>query len=608
MAKKGAAAETAIMSHFMDVIAPSAIHFYPRHIEIGDSVARVLVIANYPQKAGRAWLSQVATLPGVTLSVHAQPTDAYELIKNIEVSLGELETKLHSGKPIEQERAKTQKKGAKFLFSKLDLEQQKVFFVTTILYVTASDLEQLNQRTRDVESKLAGPGMRGRTPTFYQEEGLNALLPLGKPEPFIADFGKRNMPAETIAAAYPFVYAGLNDGDGLLMGKDVSGGIVLVDFWQREGSRTNSNCTIMGRPGVGKSTVVKKHMINEFARGTKIIVIDPEREYRDLCKNVGGDWIDCGGGTKGRINPLQIRNVPMDEEDEEESLYGQTGSKSPLALHFQTLRTFFRMYLKDATKVQLGLLEVALEEVYRARGIVWDTDVSLLQNGDYPHILELYRHIEQCAERSEGDKDREAWRELTLLLRPAAVGADRALWSGETTIEAASDFICLDIHQLLEADEEIRKAQFFNVLSWAWNKIAEDRSQQVILYVDEAYLLVDPQTPQALQFLRNTSKRIRKYGGGLWVITHNMVDFMDPAVQRYGQALIDNPVYKLIMGQGDKDIEALTKLMTLSEREMLTLAEGKRGEALLVAGNRRLHIQIEITPFEMELLGRAGGR
>ncbi|MED2045657.1 type IV secretory system conjugative DNA transfer family protein [Bacillus thuringiensis] len=32
----------------------------------------------------------------------------------------------------------------------------------------------------------------------------------------------------------------------------------------------------MGRPGVGKSTAVKKILRGEYGRGTKIIIIDPE--------------------------------------------------------------------------------------------------------------------------------------------------------------------------------------------------------------------------------------------------------------------------------------------------------------------------------------------
>ena len=41
-------------------------------------------------------------------------------------------------------------------------------------------------------------------------------------------------------------------------------------------------------------------------------------EYKDLTYNLGGDWIDVSGGNdRGRINPLQIKPAPQDEENEE---------------------------------------------------------------------------------------------------------------------------------------------------------------------------------------------------------------------------------------------------------------------------------------------------
>lgn len=92
------------------------------------------------------------------------------------------------------------------------------------------------------------------------------------------------------------------------------------------------------------------------------------------------------------------------------------------------------------------------------------------------------------------------------------------------------------------------------------------------------------------------------------VISQNVVDFLDPAVRRHGQALLDNPCYKLIMGQGEKDLESLVQLMHLSEAEQEMLAQGKRGEALLVAGSRRVHAKIELAAHEPELFGEAGGR
>lgn len=604
---KKTAATTPQMTALLDIISPTAIEFYSKDFMFGELYHTVMVITNYPPRVGAAWLSRVATLPGVVVSIHATPSDPYALIEQIRVSMGELGGRLQNGgNHLAMERTKQQYKDAKALLKKIDQEQQNVFFLTVVLLISGNDRDELQQRKRRVESMLAAAGMRGRVPVFRQEEAFRTAGPFRILDPHIAAIGDRNMPVETIAAAYPFVYSGINDGKGVLLGTDISGGIVLIDFWTRDGSRTNSNMTVIGRPGVGKSTAVKKILMSEFARGTKIIIIDPEREYKDLCKNLGGDWIDCGGGVKGRINPLQVRTVPIDDDDEEEKIYTkELANRGPLALHFQTLRTFFRLYLKEMTKIQQGLLEMALEEVYKNKGIEWDTDPSKIPNEEWPTLEDLYEYIESEASKEGADRN---WRELAVMLRSASKGADQALWSGPTTIEANSDCVVLDIHQLIESDEEIRKAQFFNVLTWAWNKIAEDRLQRVILAVDEAYLLVDPETPQALQFLRNTSKRIRKYEGGLMVITQNMVDFMDEAVRRYGQALIDNPVYKLIMGQGDKEIEALSKLMSLSEREIQTLAEGKRGEALFVAGNRRIHVKIDVSPFELEMFGSAGGR
>ncbi|WP_235548853.1 VirB4 family type IV secretion system protein [Paenibacillus sp. Soil522] len=593
-------------SGLLDLISPDVLQFNNKTIQNGELLQRVMVITDYPQRVGDAWLSRIATMPGVVVSIHSAPTDPYDLIEQIKRTMNELHSKLNNGgNPVLMQRTEQQYEDAKHLLKKIDNEQQKVFILTVVLLISADDVDVLNQRTKQIESALAVSGMRGRTPIFQQEQGLRSAGPWGILESQIEALGARNMPVETIAASYPFVYSGLNDGKGTLLGTDKAGGIVVCDFWMRDSSRTNTNMTVMGRPGVGKSTAVKKILLSEFTQGTKIIILDPESEYKELCQNLNGDWIDCGGGVKGRINPLQVRVVPMDEEEEEEPLYGHIRTRGPLALHFQTLRSFFRLYFKDMTRLEEGYLEQAMEDVYRDKGITWETDPAAVAQNGWPTIPDLYFYLVQ---QSEQDQAAPEWKLLASRLRSAAIGADQALWSGHTTIEADSDFVVLDIHQLLEADDTVRRAQFFNVLSWAWSKIAEDRTQKVLLAVDEAYLLVDPETPQALQFLRNTSKRIRKYEGGLMVITHNMVDFMDPAVQRYGQALIDNPVYKLIMGQGDKDIEALSKLMSLSEKEIQTLTEGKRGEALFVAGNRRLHLKIDVSHFELELFGKAGGR
>ena len=45
------------------------------------------------------------------------------------------------------------------------------------------------------------------------------------------------------------------------------------------------NKTIIGEPGVGMSTTFKQIILDAILRGQEIIVVDPEKEYRDLQKN-----------------------------------------------------------------------------------------------------------------------------------------------------------------------------------------------------------------------------------------------------------------------------------------------------------------------------------
>ena len=589
-----------IQSGLLDALAPQAINFQSNVLQFGDLEGRVLVITDYPPAAGTAWLSRVTQIPGVTSSLHITPTNSAELIEAISKAIGEYSSRLsQGGNALIMQRTKQALEDAETLLKKIDLEQQNIFYMAVILFITAVDRETLDRRTRQVEASLAAAGMRGRTLLFRQEQGLKSVGPWMILEPEMQLAGGRNMPVETVAASFPFVSGGLNDASGIMLGRDQAGGVVVIDIWRRGGDRTNSNWTILGKPGTGKSYTAKMLLLREYAQGAKIIIIDPEREYRAMCRQVGGTWINVAGG-QGRINPLQIRSLPIDQDDddEEKSFFD---AQSPLGLHLQVLRTFFSLYLRDLGDVERAILEDALIEVYKEKGIDFTTEPKGLLPEQWPIMSDLYQYILE-----QQSKKPDLYERLAILLRRPAEGADAALWNGPTTATAESDFIVLDVHELQNADDSVRRTQYFNVLSYAWNLIEQDRSSKVILFVDEAWMLADDQTPQALAFLRDTSKRIRKYQGSLMVASQNVIDFLDPAVARHGQAILDNPAYKLLLAQGDKDLMALAQMMNLTEAEAELLQSAKRGEGLLVAGNQRIHIKIESAPYEAPYLVGGG--
>jgi len=574
----------------IDLVAPPALGFQPRHTVFGDQLARVMVILDYPPRVGQAWLSRISSMPGVVVSIHLVPTDSLDMLQALNRSIQEYTSRLAAGgNALALSRWQQSLDDAKLLLKKVDQEAQKVYKVAVVLMVLAPDEEELARRSRQVEAACAASGMRARTAVYRQEGGLKAVGPWGLLPEEVGELAGREMPAETIAAAYPWVASGLNHGRGVVWARDASGGLILVDRWQPpEGSGiTNPNVNILGTSGGGKSFAAKVLLLREYALGARILILDPEREYRKMCSRLNGKWVNAAGG-KSKINPLQVPQVPDKDEEDQEASY-----RGPLEIHLQRVKTFFQLYLPGLDDVERAVLEEALLVACWEYGIDWHSDPAEVRN--WPTVADLFQHL-QAVGKSE---------RLTILLKSAAEGADSSLWAGQTTLPPAGDFTVLDIRDLVDASHAVRRSQFFNILTYAWDLVREGRAtgRRTVLVVDEAWLLADPQTPQAMGFLRDVSKRIRKYEGSLVVISQNLKsDFLAPEVARLSEPVVTNASCKLLTRQESRDLESLREMLRLSDAEADLLAGAKRGEGLFLAGNQRVRVRIEAAPHELEVI------
>jgi len=332
-------------------------------------------------------------------------------------------------------------------------------------------------------------------------------------------------------------------------------------------------------------------------------------EYKELTENLEGDWLNVGSGAGGVINPLQIKDVPLDDEDEKDKVFKDEGKGlGAMALHFQSLRTFFKLLFPELTSIQIALLEETLEELYNSFNIYWNTDISGFKNIDFPIMYDLYELINKKTKTVYDNGKKQDYEILQSLIRTIAVGADSALFNGYTSIQTKTNFICLDTHNLQDASERVKKAQYFNILTYCWELMSKDREEKTMLVCDEAYLLIDPQVPQSLVFLRNIAKRCRKYEGSLCIISHSIVDFLDDSVKMYGQAILDMATYKVLMGTDGKNLEETTELFKLSEYQADFLYAKKRGYAIFIIGAYRILVKFDIFPYEFTYFGKAGGR
>ena len=599
---------TGITRSFKEKISPRGLKITERDIILGDAYMSVVTLVTYPSYVSHAWLGAVANVNHTRMCITITPMDTSEISKTLKKSISDTKSKIINVSDYnDQILLQNQMEDYVELVNRIDREHERFNKLTVNFLCYGDSKEALDKTKKELKNTLASYSLGSADLMFEQERSLKMCLPM-----VYTDLEKQyglEMPILATASSFPFIYQNLQDsGDSIILGCDGLGSKVFFDLWKRTGKRNNSNAVIIGKSGSGKSTLVKKIIRGNYARGAKIIAIDPERELKEMCDLIGGTWIDCGTGISGIINPLEVRKSTDDNDDEKKL------SANDLSRHFQTFRTFIKYYLQDLSAYELTKIEDALIDVYKDKNITFDTDLSKLKSEDYPIIKDLYNkllnNLYNAKVREEPQNVIASLEKICSLLK-RAITTDAKIFNGHSSIKVNnnSDFIVLDINSLVDSDDSILKSQFFNILTWCWNEICKNKDEQVILVCDEAHLIIDPNNRDGIDFLKKASKRIRKQNGSLILISQNLIDFCSPEIERYGQVIIDNSSYLFVMSQGQKEIEAVANMLSLSESERQFLTTASQGCGLLVVGqDTRLPIQVELRVEEQELFGTAGGK
>ncbi len=110
-----------------------------------------------------------------------------------------------------------------------------------------------------------------------------------------------------VCGLYPYVAGSGTPVAGTPVGRhQLSGEVVCMDplAWLRSGLVTNPGVFILGQPGTGKSTLVKRLLTGAVSTGvTGLVLGDTKPDYALLVEHLGGQVIRIGRGMD-RINPL----------------------------------------------------------------------------------------------------------------------------------------------------------------------------------------------------------------------------------------------------------------------------------------------------------------
>ncbi len=593
---------------FLDMITPSVMDFkHPNYFVCGNTFRCVWAIREYPTETQQlAILRELGEKSGITLHIFTRPVSYNEENKIIREAERRNRHKKNNARDLQDSiSADVNMKDVVTLITNKFRSKETLMHCAVFFELIASSYAGLQKLQNEAASICTRSKFVCDKLWLRQKEGFLTVMPTGSNQ-FKSEF-ERVMPGSSVGNLYPFSYSGKTDANGMYIGEDVNGTNIIIDFDLRSESKTNGHIIILGNSGEGKSYLVKIIIINTRQQGKKLYIIDVENEYRDLTNSLGGCYIDMMSG-KHFINVLEPRlwtDDPVTDENEDvPAAFRQT---TRLSQHIAFLRDFFRCYKEFSTE-QLDTLEILLEKLYLQFHITDNTDYTKLNSENYPILSDLFKLANQELEDYDDSKNqlytKDVLRSLTLGLRSISVGAESRFFNGFTNITNA-DFIDFSVMGMMDTNENLKNAMFFNIFSWMSHKFLTEGDTNLV--IDELHMFVTNKI--AINYLRSFEKRGRKRNSDVIVASQNVEDLLLPGIVEYTKPLFSIPTHSFLFNPGQNcDAKAFQQALSVPDSEWELIKNPRRGHCLFRSGNERYHLHVKAPDYKSELFGEAGGQ
>lgn len=588
-------------SSYAKYIMPKEINIRANRIQLDNETVYNYAITDYPLLVGNAWGYQLMDIPNTKVVMNIGYMDKVKAEKMIDRSLMELATKAEkAGKASSQITTQTHLESLQELL--MGLKNDNEALVNTSIYLTyfESGAAEIDRQT--VKRIVKNEGFKLSDLFFRQAQGcISGNLSMLE----CIEELKSGINSSSCAACFPFVSNRIVEPSGVPLGEN--GVPVIIDFFKRDKLHKNSNMVVIGSSGSGKSFATKTLLANLMAENMRVFMYDPENEYTTLAQNLGGKIIDVSSGSASRINPLHI--LPSGGEEDE----GRGGNV--LSEHLYFLESFYEVIFPKITPVALEHLNRLTVNVYQKFHIGNGTnteELALLAPKDFPTFDDLYNEVKGSltnAKRRKDDFMLESLRELEMYVSKLASGGRFSeLWNGATCLATDENFIVFNFQGLLaNTNKVLAQAQMLLITRYLNNEIVRNFNRfkhlpyaqipKFLVVIDEAHVFINKDNPIALTFMKNNSKRVRKYGGMQVVITQSIKDFVStPEVAAEAKAVITEAQYSLIFPLNSANLDDLLTLyrgLELTEVEQRDIISNETGTAFLISNpNSRTNIHI----------------
>lgn len=570
-------------------VKPKEIKFHSNGYVINGIKAFNYAISDYPLTVDAAWGAEIFNMDKTKVVMHITPVEQNKAVARVDKVCRELLAREEAYKASEVLEQETHLDSMSALLTSLQNGGEGLYDISTV--VTGFCYED-NERAfrKSVSSRIR---VRGFSTDNLFVRQLNGFVTSNISKRGALRNLERGINGGSIASVFPFVYTSMIERDGILYG--TGSYPVIWNMWKKDGTHRNANTIIVGRPGSGKSYFLKSLLAQSLGDGCLCFVIDPENEYGDLVRNVGGEIIDVGSASQGCLNPFHIYQILTED--------GNVAPPSQVYYsHLKTLESFFKVILEGCDADTLELINNIVNEVYAEKGITPDTDVSQYDATKFPVFDDLYRVLAKKEDEQISDNVIDTYMKAQNYIKKFTTGGRYSdLWGKPSTLTSASVMTVFNFQSLFaNKNNLVANAQMLLVFRFLEQQVINIRERnrnaktphRIVIVADEAHLFIDPKYPIAIDFFYQMVKRIRKYDGTFIPATQNISDWMaNEELQAKTSAVIKNTQYTFVFALNPSDVEDLAKLYKnnpINEEEQNLIISAGMGECFyLGAYNER---------------------
>ena len=402
-----------------------------------------IIIVNYYREYNDLILKKILDSNlNMNVSIFFEKQDPYKIIKNLTYHIANVGIDLKEGNQNRQDIdiAAFTYNDAKYIRKEIQVNNEDIYFLYIYINAFSENKNELEYLLNKIEGILESNGLKTRRANFREEQIFLSCMPFMQNNDDIKFAARRNILTSGLVSTYPFISSTIFDEQGIFCGTNIyNNSLIFIDRYNEEKYK-NANMCIFGTSGAGKSFYTKLMILRYRLLQIEQYVIDPEREYIKLAKNLNGTILKIGPNSNTYINILDIREESIEE------------GNGYLATKISKLIGFFKLIFGELDEEEKAILEEKLIKCYKQKNINFDDESLYKKEEDKVNIKPVFKESRDMPLLEDLYKilgeDRKT-KKMQIKLLPFVKGSLN-FFNQYTNIELTNKLIVADLYDLGE--------------------------------------------------------------------------------------------------------------------------------------------------------------